>query len=104
MFPNHLDRRILKMPVRSFLLVMLASVATPALTLQPQDTLRDWTAASGSDRDSLLQQMEKSGGGGAPRKNVLSCLNDAAGMDAHADLAISDVFMACTKHKPEDSI
>lgn len=92
------------MRARSLLILMLASVATPALALTPQDSLRDWSAASGSDRDSLLQQMEKSGEGSAPRKNVLSCLNDAAGMDAHADLSISDVFMACTKQKPEDSI
>ncbi|TXM70430.1 hypothetical protein [Methylobacterium sp. WL120] len=92
------------MPVRSLLILMLASVATPALALQPQDTLRDWSAATGADRDRLLQQLEKSSEGGAPRKDVLSCLNDAAGMSAHADLAISDVFMACTKQKPEDSI
>lgn len=91
------------MPVRSLLILMLASIATPALALQPQDTLRDWSAAPGAERDRLLQQLEKSGGG-APRKDALSCLNDAASMDAHADLAISDVFMACTKQTPEDSI
>lgn len=92
------------MPVRSPLFLILASVATPALALQPQDTLRDWRAAFGADRDRLLQQMEKPGEGGARRKDVLTCLNDAAGMDAHADLAISDVFSACTKQTTEDSI
>lgn len=92
------------MPVRSILILILACVATPALALQPQDTLRDWRAALGADRDSLLQQMEKSDEGGARRKDVLTCLNDAAGMDAHADLAISDVFSACSKQTPEDSI
>ena len=92
------------MPVRSLLILMLASVATPAWALQPQDTLRDWSASSGSDRDRLLQQIENSGGGRAPRKDVLSCLNDAAGMDAHADLTISSVFTACTKQKLKGSI
>ncbi|TXM65998.1 hypothetical protein FV226_24160 [Methylobacterium sp. WL12] len=92
------------MPVRFLLILILASIATPALALQQQDTLRDWSAATGADRDRLLQQLEKSSEGSAPRKNVLSCINDAAGMSAHADLAISDVFMACTKQKPEDSI
>ena len=92
------------MPVRSLLILILASIATPALALHPQDTLRDWSAATGADRDRLLQKLEKSSEGSAPRKDVLSCINDAAGMSAHADLAISDVFMACTKQKPEDSI
>jgi hypothetical protein len=92
------------MPVRSVLIVILTAVATPALALQPQDTLRDWSAAPSVDRDRLLQQLEKSGGGDAPLKDVLSCLNDAAGMDAHANLAISDVFRACTKQTPKDSI
>ena len=92
------------MPVRSLLILILASIATPALALQPQDTLRDWSAAQGADRDRLLQQLEKSSEGGAPRKDVLSCLNDAAGMSAHADLAIGEVFMACAKQTPEDSI
>lgn len=92
------------MPVRSLLILILASVATPALALQPQDTLRDWSAATGADRDRLLQQLEKSSETGAPRKDVLSCLNDAAGMNAHADLAIGEVFMACTKQTPEHAI
>ncbi|WP_267359698.1 MULTISPECIES: hypothetical protein [unclassified Methylobacterium] len=92
------------MPVRSLVILILTSVATPALALQPQDTLRDWSAAPGVDRDRLMQQLEKSGGGGAPRKDVLSCLNAASGMDAHANLAISDVFTACTKQTLKDSI
>lgn len=92
------------MPVRSLLILMLASLGTPALALQPQDTLRDWSAAPSVDRDRLLSQLDQSGGGGAPRKDVMSCLNDAAGLDAHADLAISDVFKACTKQTPENSI
>ncbi|WP_157085589.1 hypothetical protein [Methylobacterium sp. Leaf99] len=92
------------MPVRYLLILILGSVAMPALALQPQDTLRDWRAATGADRDRLLQQLEKSSDGGAPRKDVLSCLDDAASMNAHADLTISEVFMACTKRTPEDSI
>ncbi len=92
------------MPVRFLLILMLGLIATPVLALQPQDTLRDWSAATGADRERLLQQLEKSSEGGAPHKDVLSCLNDAAGMSAHANLAISDVFMACTKQAPEDSI
>lgn len=92
------------MPVRAILILILTSVATPALALQPQDTLRDWSAAPGVDRDRLMQQLEKSGGGGASPKDVMSCLNAAAGMDAHADLSISDVFTACAKQTVKDSI
>ena len=92
------------MPVRAFVILMLGSIATPAVALQPQDTLRDWSAATGADRDRLLQQLEKSSAIAAPRKDVLSCLNDAASMNAHADLAIGDVFRACAKQASENSI
>ena len=92
------------MPVQALVILILASIATPALALQQQDSLRDWSAARGADRYRLLQQLEKSSEGGAPRKDVLSCINDAAGMNAHADLAISEVFIACTKQTPKDSI
>lgn len=91
------------MPVRSLLILMLASVATPALALQPQDTMRDWSAASGADRDRLLKQLG-SGAGIVSPKDVSSCINDAAGMDAHADLRITDVFGACTKQAPGERI
>ena len=92
------------MSVRYLLILMLVLIATPAFALQPQDTLRDWSAAPGADRERLLQQLEKSSEVGAPRKDVLSCLNNAAGMNAHADLAIGDVFRACAKQASEDSI
>jgi hypothetical protein len=92
------------MPICALLVLMLASVATPALALEPQDTLREWNAAAGMDRDSLLQRLEASSGGVASRKEVLSCLNDAAGMPPHAELRIADVFMACAKQTSENSI
>jgi hypothetical protein len=92
------------MPIRAVLVLMLASVATPAMALEPQDTLRDWKTASGADRDRVLKQLEDSLGGAAPRKDVLSCLNDAAGMTPHADLRVADVFTACAKQSSEKSI
>ncbi|KQP58148.1 hypothetical protein [Methylobacterium sp. Leaf108] len=92
------------MLTRSLLILILGSIAAPALALQPRDTLRDWSAATGADRDRLLQQLEKSSEVGVPREDVLSCLNDAASMTAHADLAIHDVFRACTKQTLKDSI
>jgi hypothetical protein len=93
-----------KWPVCSVLIVMLASFATPVRALEPQDTLRDWNAASAADRDRLLKQLEKSSEGAASRKDVVSCLNDAAGMAPHADLRVAEVFMACTNQTSEDSI
>lgn len=93
-----------KMPVFSLSMLILASFATPALALEPQDTLRDWNAASGADRDRLLKQLEGSSAGAASRKDVVSCLNDTAGMAPHADLRVADVFMACTKQTSKKSI
>ena len=92
------------MRIRAVLVSMLVSVATPALALEPQDTLRDWNAASSADKSRLLKQLNESGGGGASGKDVLSCLDDAAGMAPHADLRVADVFVACAKQSSEKSI
>ena len=104
MFSDRLGHGASNKLVRSLLVLMLASASAPALALQPQDTLRDWSAAPGADQDRLLKRLEESIGGGVLRKDVLSCLNDAAGMGAHADLRITDVFMACTKQTPGEAI
>ncbi len=69
--PEATHLRRLQMPIRAVLVLMLASVATPAMALEPQDTLRDWKTASGADRDRVLKQLEDSLGGAAPRKDVL---------------------------------
>jgi len=92
------------MRVRALLVLTLASIGAPALALEPQDTLRDWKTASGADRNLILKQLEASNGGGASRKDVLSCLDDAAGMAPHADLRIADVFTVCAKQSSEKSI
>ncbi|KQP80376.1 hypothetical protein ASF60_22670 [Methylobacterium sp. Leaf113] len=100
---DRVGRSAWKVPLRSLLILMLATFVTPALALDPQDTLRDWNAASSADRNRLLKQLEKADGG-ASRKDVVSCLDDAAGMAPHADLRVADVFMACAKQSSEKSI
>lgn len=92
------------MRIHALLVLTLASLGAPALALEPQDTLRDWKTASGADRDRVLKQLDASGGGAASRKDVLSCLDDAAGMAPHADLRIADVFTACAKPSSEKAI
>ena len=91
-------------PVCSLIILTLVSFATPVLALDPHDTLRDWNAASDADRDRLLKKLAESTDGAASRNDVVSCLNDAAGMAPHADLSVADVFMACTKQAMGKSI
>jgi hypothetical protein len=92
------------MRVRALLVLTLASLGAPVLALEPQDTLRDWKMASGTDRDRVLKQLDASMGGSASRKDVLSCLDGAAGIAPHADLRIADIFKACAKQSSEKAI
>lgn len=82
----------------------LLVAAMPALALGPQDDMGAWNAASSTDKDRLLGQMQKSSGAGAAKEDVLSCLDDAARMTAHSKLLIADVFKACSEQKTGEKI
>ena len=81
--------------VLSTLLALAGAGSASALTAK--DTMAEWSSASGSERDRLLDMI---GPGVAKRyaderSALMRCLNETAAAGPHASLMIADVAHAC---------
>jgi hypothetical protein len=89
------------LPTGALALVVLT---TPAFALDSGDTMQAWAAASSTDKDNLLRQLEAVSGGRASRDRVRSCLDDTSKAAGHANLPISGVAKACFEQSARENI
>lgn len=78
-----------------FVLLCLTFGAAPALALDGRDAIRAWGAASPADKERLLNQMAGPDLSASTKILTRACLDDVAGLAAHGDLPIAEVFKAC---------